>query len=91
MFQLIYLLPLSGQLFVFYKLLRQKRCAPPPVKCYSLVGVQHHFQQYVSCIGRGIFLWTVIIFYLNDKEAKGQTTIYETLHRKLKIEHREPH
>ena len=25
------------------------------------------------------------------KSAKGQTTIYKTLHRKLKIEQREPH
>jgi len=28
--QLIYILPLSGQLFLFYKLLRHKRCPPPP-------------------------------------------------------------
>ena len=26
-----------------------------------------------------------------QKELKGQTMIYKTLHRKLKIEHHEPH
>ena len=27
----------------------------------------------------------------NDQIKKGQTMIYKTLHRKLKIEHHEPH
>ena len=27
----------------------------------------------------------------NDQEKKGQTTIYKTPHRKLKIEQHEPH